>query len=205
MPRRYLWLAGTIAAILLGGVVAVAVLAGGGTDPTDLNARGPATAGPSARATSSGSPSPSVSASAVDLPIVVPAPAAPPFQPITREAEAGMPHVKLRSASVVELAGASGGRAVRFTADSGSIEFRQLSLPSAGTYRVTVFYASAGGWTGQLRSAAGTVPVAFSAGTGCCAAATLDLPLNSTGSLYLELSTGDGERPAIDRIVINRP
>lgn len=205
MPRRYILAAVIVAAALLGVGIAVPVLLSGGGDTAHGPfAGGPVTSDPAASGSASASPVPSTTT--VDQPAVVPAPASqpPPFEPITIEAEAGMPRVKLRSAMVVELSGASGGRGVRFSGDSGSIEFRQLLLPSAGTYRVTIFYSGAGAWTGELRGAS-AVTVTLGGATVCCATSTADVSLSPAGSLHLDVSAGEGERPAIDRIVIYQP
>jgi hypothetical protein len=119
--------------------------------------------------------------------------------PLEIEAEAGS--VRLRRAVVVEVAGASGGRAVRFSAATGDLQFRSLSVPT-GRYRVTLWYAPGGAWSGDVRGTDGPVPVAFVAGSGCCATLAVEVALAADGSLRIGPSIGDGAFPAIDRIRI---
>ncbi len=202
MPRRSLWAAALVVALIAAGIGA-SILFQDDAEPSHPVAG----ESPSTEPSTPASPSPAPSATAtLGGALVVAPPALPPaFEPIVVEAEAGMPRVKLRGASVIDLAGASGGRAAQFTSSTGSMEFRQVTLPAAGEYRIMIVYASGGAWTGELRASGNTAAVTFVANTSCCAVATVHVTLGAQTSLLLELSTGDGERPAIDLIVIDRP
>jgi hypothetical protein len=194
-------------------VAVVALVAGGVTVP--LLWTGSGDSGPLAGATptdgaasgstgEAASPSPSPSTSAGPILIATAPPLAPSWGPLSIEAEAGMPAVKLRAADVVSLGGGSGGRGVQFGGGPATIEFRQLALPEAGAYRVTVFYSGGSNFTGTIRGSGDAVEVTYSPTSSCCATLTVWVALNVGGSLILDRPTGDGPRPIIDRVVIDQ-
>jgi Carbohydrate binding module (family 35) len=142
-----------------------------------------------------------------------PSPTAAPvmFVPVTYEAEAGAPTTQLRgSAQVVAVTVASGGRAVQGVgnwggSDPGSLQFRSVSVPTAGTYRLTVAYVPEDARTAILTvSGAEPVTIAFPAGTGCCVVTTVDIALTA-GSHTVTLTNPIGRVPLIDRLVLDRP
>jgi hypothetical protein len=132
-----------------------------------------------------------------------------PFTTLVYEAEAGPPAVKLASAQVVDQTGASGGRVVEFTAGpEGEIQFRHISVPSAGLYRFAIYYAPGGdARNGHLAVGNGApLTIAFAAGTGCCMVTTVETVLPPgvyTATLTVPFA-GDNP-PALDRVVISRP
>jgi hypothetical protein len=131
-----------------------------------------------------------------------------PFTTLVYEAETGMPQVKLRGAQVVTEAGASGGKAVRITSSGGEIQLRGITVPSAGTYRLTVYYAPGEvDRTGHIGVGnAAELSLSFAGGAGCCSSAAADATLApGSYSATITMSTVDPAGPAIDRVVISRP
>jgi hypothetical protein len=154
-----------------------------------------------------GEPSSSQLSATAGPPTVVPVPASPvgipAFAPLTFEAEAGPPTVKRRGADVETLAGASGGKVVRFAGGSGEIEIRGVDFAVAGTYRITIYYASATAATAVVTvQSAAPLTVSFAGGSGCCAAGAVDvaLPSGQRTITVSELTSG----VAIDKVVITR-
>jgi hypothetical protein len=141
------------------------------------------------------------SGSPADRPPPAAQPPAPPKLPLVFEAEAST--VRLRRAEVIQVDGASGGQAARFTATNGEVRIDGLAVPSTGTYKITIAYAPGGAWSGDLRAFDGPVAIDFESGTGCCLTLTANVTLMVTGSLHIGVSRGDGAFPAIDRIVID--
>jgi hypothetical protein len=132
------------------------------------------------------------------LPVGVPA-----FAPLTFEAEAGPPTVKRRGGDVETLAGASGGRVVRFADGSGELEIRGVAFTVAGTYRIAIYYGSeaAGKAVVSIPNAA-PVTASFASWSGCCATEAVDVALPSEQQTVTisEITSG----VVIDRIVITR-
>lgn len=139
-------------------------------------------------------------------------PAAPVmFAPVTYEAEAGMPTTRLYgSAEIVAVTGASGDRAVQGVGDwggsePGSLQFRLVSVPTAGTYRLTFAYVPEDTRTATLTvSGAEPMTIAFPAGTGCCVVTTVDIALPA-GVPTVTLTNPAGRVPLIDHLVLSRP
>jgi hypothetical protein len=159
--------------------------------PSDLDTGEPTPSGLSATAGPTGVP---VNATPAGLPA---------FAPLTFEAEAGPPTVKRRGADIETLAGASGGKVARFTGGSGDLEIRGVALTSAATYRITLYYASEAAGTAVVSTSnVAPLTVHFAAGSGCCAAAAVDvaLPSGQRTITISEVSNG----VAIDRVVITR-
>lgn len=157
--------------------------------PSDVGAGEPSSSQLSATA----GPTP-VSASPVSIPA---------FAPLTFEAEAGPPTVKRHGADVETLAGASGGKVARFAGGSGEIEIRGVGFPTAGTYRVTIYYASATAGTAVVTvQSAAPLTVSFAGGSGCCAAAAVDVALPSGQRTITVSQITSGV--AIDKVVITR-
>jgi hypothetical protein len=158
--------------------------------PSDLGAGQPTSPQPSP-GTTTGVP---VSASPISLPA---------FAPLTFEAEAGPPTVKRRGGDVETMAGASGGTVVRFLGGSGDLEIRSVAFTDAGTYRISIYYASraAGSAVVSLPDAA-PLTVRFVGGSGCCAVGAVDvaLPAGPRALTISEITSG----VAIDKVVITR-
>jgi hypothetical protein len=127
----------------------------------------------------------------------------PAFAPLTFEAEAGPPTVKRRGGSIETLAGASGGKVVRFAGGSGELEIRGVAFTTAGTYRITLYYTSEAAGT-ALVSMANVAPltVHFAGGSGCCAAGAVDVALASGQRTVTISEVTSGV--AIDKVVITR-
>jgi hypothetical protein len=176
MPRRSLWAAVLVVAMIAAGIGAKIVFQNDAEPSHPIAGESPS---PDPGAPVSPGPAPSVTATLGGALVVAPPALPPAFEPIVVEAEAGMPQLKLRGASVIDLAGASGGRAAQFTSPTGSMELRQVTLPAAGEYRIMIVYASGGAFTGELRAGGASAAVRFAANTSCCAVATVDLALGT--------------------------
>jgi hypothetical protein len=125
------------------------------------------------------------------------------FAPLTFEAEAGPPTVKRRGADVETLAGASGGRVVRFTGGSGELEIRGVEFTGAGTYRITIYYVSEADGTAVVSMPnAAPLTVSLAGRSGCCAIGAVDVDLPS-GQRTITIS-GVTSGVAIDKVVITR-
>jgi hypothetical protein len=151
-----------------------------------------------------GEPTPSeLSATAGPTPVTASPVGLPAFAPLTFEAEAGPPTVKRHGADVETLAGASGGKVVRFSGGSGELEIRGVAFTGAATYRITLYYASEAAGTAVV-SMPNVAPltVHFAGGSGCCAAAAVDVALPSGQRTITISQVTSGV--AIDRVVITR-
>jgi len=127
----------------------------------------------------------------------------PAFAPLTFEAEAGPPTVKRRGGSIETLAGASGGKVVRFADGSGELEIRGVAITGAATYRISLYYASGAAGTAVVSTPnVAPLTVHFAAGSGCCAAAAVDVALPSGQRTITISDVTSGV--AIDRVVITR-
>jgi hypothetical protein len=125
------------------------------------------------------------------------------FAPLTFEAEEGPPSVKRRGADIETLAGASGGKVVRFAGGSGELEIRGVDFTGAGTYRITIYYASEADGTAVVSvQNAAPLTVSFAARSGCCATGAVDVAVPS-GQRTITIS-GVTSGVAIDRVVITR-
>jgi hypothetical protein len=200
--RRRFHAVGAISALVAAAILAavwISVSGGPGGDADWAGGDGAAASDPSGVGVSS-SATPSTSADA--SPVATNAAG----QLLTFEAEAGMPDVKLRAAQVVALAGASGGKVVRFTSNAGEIELRGIAVSAAGTYRFTIYYAPGAAATGRLAvGGAAPLTISYAGGSGCCSVATVDASVPAgTFNAAITVSTGDGAAPAIDRVVISR-
>jgi hypothetical protein len=120
---------------------------------------------------------------------------------IVLEAEAGPPDVKRRGADVVSLTGASGGQVVRLGNGSSEIEWRAVAIPTAGTYRITVYYVGEKAGTASL-TVANVAPatLTFTTGSGCCLTTAADVAIPA-GRQSIVLSANGGG-PTIDKIAI---
>jgi hypothetical protein len=118
------------------------------------------------------------------------------FATLVLEAEAG----RLRQAEVVPLGGGAG---VRFTGESGEIEFESLDVPRQDRYRVTIVYASEGEWSIDIRGSANRERVELPRNADCCASITVSVRIGAGGDLTIEPGRGDGPFPTIDRILID--
>jgi hypothetical protein len=159
--------------------------------PTDLGSGEPT---PSELSATAGPTTVPVTASPVGLPA---------FAPLTFEAEAGPPTVKSRGGDIETLAGASGGKVVRFGDESGELEIRGVAFTSAGTYRITIYYASGAAGTAVVNTNnVAPLTVHFASGSACCAAVAVDvaLPSGQRTITISEITSG----VAIDRVVITR-
>lgn len=203
LPERPRALALIVAGALV-AVVAVVLIVVAGRSPSDPTAGGGPSRTTGARQTATTpdptTPAASPSVTATEVPAVDDA---PPFAPLVYEAEAGMATVRLRHANVVQLDGASGGAAVQFTRQMGSIEIRSVDVPTTDAYRVTINYASDGGWSVGVHGSNDSQSVQLGP-SGCCGSASVAVRLSPGGSLIIEPSQGDGPFPAVDRIVIER-
>jgi hypothetical protein len=144
-----------------------------------------------------------LSATAGPTPVAASPVSIPVFAPLTFEAEAGPPTVKRHGADVETLAGASGGKVVRFAGGSGEIAIRGVDFTVAGTYRITIYYATAAAGTAVVTiQNAAPLTVNFVGGSGCCAAGAVDvaLPSGQRTISVSEVTSG----VAIDRVVITR-
>jgi hypothetical protein len=129
------------------------------------------------------------------------------------EAEGRPPDVKLRgSARVVAVAGASDGEVVTGVGnwggqDPGSIQFRGVTVPAGGTYKITLAYVPDAATAGHtaLVEVAGAAPltVTFSGGSGCCAVASVDVVL-AAGTHSITVSNVDSAVPPLDTFTVTR-
>lgn len=183
-----------------GGETVTAEGAAGATPETPAATGSPgAVLTPSPAASSAApSPSPRVTAAA--------------FGPVAYEAEAPG-NTLLGYAEVVALAGASGGRAVRHLGDGagakkdGALRFNAITVPQAGTYTLTFYYAQVAGPRAErvTISVAGgaTVTAAVGGDGGCCASRSVSVRLRAGANAVTFTNTG-GPAPAIDRVVVRR-
>jgi hypothetical protein len=135
----------------------------------------------------------------------------PPFA-VTIEAESGSPTVTLTGSAVVTAdQKASGGQLVTGlgTRDagvaSGTLQISGISLPSAGKYRVAIYFANLDGNSSAVVSVTGAEPVTvhFVGTRKCCGERTIEVTL-AGGTHALTITNATGLAPAIDKIVISR-
>jgi hypothetical protein len=215
-PWHYLWVGLLLAATALVPIVVLPLLSGGAADdPPDVAAGTTTTgAGPSRGSTAppaSASPIPSPTSGVPtappppQTPVATPPGTAATFAPLVYEAE-DVPSSARRRVEEVSIPGASGGRGVRFRNSWAEIEFRDV-VPVTGTYRVTIAYAPDDdrSRTVVVSAAGRSVRVTLARGTGCCASASVELRLSAGGAVRIEPTDWRGRRPAIDRIIIDKP
>ena len=114
---------------------------------------------------------------------------------------------------MVALAGASGGRVVRHLGDGagakkdGALRFNAITVPEAGTYTLTFYYAQVAGPRADrvtISVAGGGTVTATVAGDGaCCASRSVSVRLRAGANAVTFTNTG-GPAPAIDRVVVRR-
>ena len=134
-------------------------------------------------------------------------PPAPAFA-VTLEAEGA---VLAGSARVTTYDNASGGRIVRnvglWDGRPGTVKF-SVTLPSAGSYVITMWYVHLDGEqtrTAQISvSGADTVTRAFTGSATCCESASLAPMSLAAGSHTVTIGNPTGHAPSIDKIAIAR-
>ncbi len=136
----------------------------------------------------------------------------PPFA-MTIEAESGAPTVILTGSAVIESdERASGGQIVTKLGNSGNggepgtVQINGISLPGAGTYRISIHYANLDTSHSAATIAvtgADTTTVNFTGNRRCCGVRTFDVTL-AAGSHDLTITNATGPAPSIDRIVVSR-
>jgi hypothetical protein len=133
---------------------------------------------------------------------------------VTIEAESGSPTVILAgSAASQPDAQASGGQIVTGLgnlgagAEPGTMQVGGLSLPSAGTYLISIYFANLGdhSQTHAVLTVTGAEPktVMFAGSKKCCGVRSVDMPLSS-GVHVITITNPTGPAPSIDKIVIRR-
>ena len=127
----------------------------------------------------------------------------PVISPLSLEAEAS--GVELLKAQIVDVAGASGGRAVRFTDVNSRVRFMAVPVAVQAPHRVTIWYAPAGTASMSIQGYNGPVTFTLPAGNGCCASVTLIVPIAPGGQLSIRLTSVAGGYPAIDGVVVEAP
>jgi hypothetical protein len=195
---------GLVVGVLLAAAVALVIAFKPGADTTNPGAGGDSpTLVPSDHATDAPA-SPQLSAgTTTGAAVAASSVGIPAFAPLTFEAEAGPPSVKRRGADIETMAGASGGTVARFAGGSGELEIRGVAFTGAGTYRITIYYASAAAGTAVVTvQNAAPLTVSFASGSGCCAAGAVDVALPSGQRTVVISDITNGV--AIDRVVITR-
>ncbi|BCJ73215.1 hypothetical protein CS0771_27590 [Catellatospora sp. IY07-71] len=171
----------------------------------------PASGAPDATGSPTTEATPSVAASSAAPSLSASAKAAA-FGPVTYEAEAPG-NTLLGQAEVVSLAGASGGRAVRNLGDGagakkdGALRFNAITVPEAGTYTLTFYYAQVVGPHADrvtiIVAGGATITATVGGGGSCCASKAVSVRLKAGANAVTFTSTG-GPAPAIDRVVVRR-
>jgi hypothetical protein len=215
--RRRVWLVSLAVLPVLGVVAAIGLAALSGSPRPDAPAAGApvenTSVSPSQVQEISAAAEPSISGVAATATPVDPSTSGgPPFKTVIFEAEAGPPTTKLRgSARTVEAAGASGGHVVQgignWGQEAGSVQFRGLTIPTKGTYRIALTYIaddSSAGRTVNVELGSVSATATFDAGSGCCSVSTVDIEL-AAGSYVITLGNPDGPVPPIDKVAISRP
>jgi hypothetical protein len=198
MPRRYLVVLMILAVTALVPAVVVPLVLSDdpSTDQDPVAGGSPSATLPT---TATGTPS-AATTSPVPINVAVsatkPGEGDPGFTTLVYEAEDG----RLRQAEVVAL---DGGAGVRFTGESGEIEFESVDVPRQDRYRVTIVYAAEGEWSIVIRGSANRERVQLPRNAGCCASVTESVRIGAGGRLTIELARGDGPFPTIDRILID--
>ena len=137
----------------------------------------------------------------------------PPFA-VTIEAESGSPTVILAGSAVVESDDrASGGQIVTKLGNGGdgtqpgTIQINGISVPSSGTYRISIHYANwdVTGHSSAVVAMTGAEPmtVNFTGSKKCCGVRTIGVTL-AAGPHGLTITNATGVAPSIDRIVVSR-
>ncbi|MEV4416239.1 hypothetical protein [Catellatospora sp. NPDC049609] len=180
------------------------VFAGGDVTATATGAPAASASAVTTPAASAPAPSPSVSPSAAASPAA--------FGPVAYEAEASG-NTLLGQAAVVSLSGASGGRAVRNIGNGagakkdGGLRFNAVTVPEAGTYTLTFYYAQLVGPRADrvvvTVAGGGAVTAGVAGGADCCASRSVSVRLRA-GANAVTFGNPDGPAPAIDRIVVRR-
>ena len=207
------WIGG--AAALIASVAAIALImalsgAGGGSGtssgPTLETAGGPDTTAAGELPVGDGS-------APVGTPTGDPNTSRPPFA-VTIEAESGSPTVILAGSAVVASdERASGGQIVTKLGNSGdgaqpgAIQINGISLPSSGTYQISIHYANQDvtGHSSAVVTMTGAEPttVNFMGSRKCCGVRTIEVTLVA-GPHGLTITNTTGPGPSIDRIVVSR-
>jgi hypothetical protein len=137
--------------------------------------------------------------------------APPPFAAVTIEAESSAATLS-GSAAVTANDRASGGLLVTgigLHPPGGPPGVFQIGLdaPSAGTYRIVVFFANAEGSNHTSAevsvSGAGSQPLNFSGNPKCCGTRTVDFTIPA-GRHTVTIANGASMAPSIDKVVISR-
>ncbi len=98
----------------------------------------------------------------------------------------------------------SGGAKVGFVGNGGTLTFNNVDVPSAGTYRVTLVYATDGVRPGLIAADGGSAQTLSFPSTGSFntpGALTVSLPLTA-GANTIELSDPSAYTPDFDRIIV---
>ncbi|HEY6498867.1 MAG TPA: NEW3 domain-containing protein [Streptosporangiaceae bacterium] len=98
----------------------------------------------------------------------------------------------------------SGGAKVGFVGNGGTLTFNNITAPSAGTYRVTLLYATDGVRPGLVSADGGTAQTLSFPSTGSFntpGALTVSLALNA-GNNTIEISDPNAYTPDFDRIIV---
>jgi len=98
----------------------------------------------------------------------------------------------------------SGGSKVGFVGEGGTLTFNQVTVPSAGTYRVTLIYATDGVRPALISADGGAAQTLSFPTTGsftATGALTVSLALNA-GANTIELSDPSAYTPDFDRIIV---
>jgi hypothetical protein len=208
-PRMWFILAAVL--IGLGAVVAIPLALVAGRDRPEPAVAAETTTGSRPTSADGTTPGaglvPATGASARPTTTRPPAATVPAFL-VTLEAEGA---VLAGSARVTSYDNASGGRIVRnvglWDARPGTVKF-SVTLPSAGSYVITMWYVHLDGE--QTRSAqisvsgAGTVTRAFTGSATCCESASL-APMSLAAGLHtVTIGNPTGHAPSIDKIAIAR-
>jgi hypothetical protein len=212
-PAYRWWIGGAAAVIaaVAAGVLIMAPHSGTGDPPSGTSSR-PNTQSTGGLGTNTGD-SPLGGGSA---PVGTPTAATSGQQPfsVTIEAESGSPMVVLIGSAVVESdERASGGQIVTKLGNSGNgaepgaVRIVGISVPSAGTYRISVYYANRDdtSHSSAVFTVTGAEPttVTFTGNRKCCGERTIDVML-AAGQHVLTITNATGPAPSIDKLVVSR-
>jgi hypothetical protein len=203
VPGRYVAVALILAAVAVVVGVGLPLLGSGASDGN------PVAGGQSSAA--GGSVTPPGASATPTIGVVVTAPAAGPtpagpsrsaFTPLVLEAE-DVPSPHRRGTKLENLYPSDPpGNGVSFDRHSGKLQFQNLAVPAAGTYRVTIVYDPHDdrSRTGRINGTSFT----FAQGQDCCLQVTVDVSISPGGTVTIEPTNWRGGRPAIDRILIDQ-
>jgi hypothetical protein len=107
-------------------------------------------------------------------------------------------------AVVSACATCSGGSKVGYVGNGGTLTFNNITAPSAGTYRVTLLYATDGVRPGLVSADGGAAQTLSFPSTGSFntpGALTVSLALNA-GANTIQLSDPSAYAPDFDRIIV---